>query len=158
MEVDETYPDDLRADEIALFLSKLKSEAFKDELGSDELLITADTIVCLDDQVIEKPTDRDHAVAMLKDLSGNTHTVYTAVTIKDNRKEQSFQEATRVTFKELDDDEIDYYLDHYKPYDKAGSYGIQEWIGYVAIERIEGCFYNVMGLPVRQVYEALCAW
>lgn len=154
-DIDETYPEQYKREEIALYLSQLKAKAYQDKLQQDEVLITADTIVCLDNRVIGKPKNREDAKVMLQNLSGNRHDVITAVTITTNNHTESFYNQTAVHFGTIEANEIDYYLNHYKPFDKAGSYGIQEWIGYIAIDRIEGCFYNVMGLPVRQVYQAL---
>ena len=149
----EDFPSTLQGSDIATFLSERKSEAFTEaELPPDYLLITADTIVWLSDKVLNKPVDENEAFAMLKALSGRKHTVFTGVTIRTAKKKRTFCTATDVWFRELGDKEISYYLDHYKPYDKAGSYGVQEWIGYTAISRIEGSYYNVMGLPTQQLY------
>jgi len=149
----EDFPSTLQGSDIATFLSERKSEAFTEtELPPDFLLITADTIVWLGDKVLNKPVDGNEAFAMLKALSGRRHTVFTGVTIRTAKKKRTFCTATDVWFRELGDEEISYYLNHYKPYDKAGSYGVQEWIGYTAISRIEGSYYNVMGLPTQQLY------
>lgn len=152
---EEIYPDTLPAERIPEFLSCLKAAAFKDELKENELLITADTIVCLGAKVLGKPQDREGAVEMLRQLSGRRHKVVTGVCLTTSRKQQTFSAFTDVYFKELTEEEIVYYIDHYKPFDKAGAYGIQEWIGYIGIERIDGSFYNVMGLPVQKLYETL---
>jgi len=156
-ETEEDYPKDLKGEEIALFLSKQKADAFSfDEIGENTILITADTIVCLKNLVLNKPKGYDEAIETLKLLSGKKHEVITAVTLKAKGKLKSFSVTTNVFFKELSDEEIIFYVRNYKPYDKAGAYGIQEWIGYIGIEKIEGSFYNVMGLPVQALYEELC--
>jgi len=152
-EVDEIYPENLRGGEVPVFLSKLKGEAFKNELKDDEVLVTADTIVWLNDSILGKPLDRNDAIAILKALSGNMHRVITGVTIQQKDSAYTFSETTEVYFKKLSDGEITYYIDTFKPFDKAGAYGIQEWIGYVGVERINGCFYNVMGLPLFRLHE-----
>lgn len=155
-ETEEGFPIELKAGEIALFLSKKKSHAFLDsELPKEYLLISADTIVWINDHVMNKPEDRDEAISMLKELSGKCHTVYTGLTLRTKEKEESLVAESKVWFSNLTDDEINYYIDQYKPYDKAGSYGVQEWIGYCAIEKIEGTQFNVMGLPVQQLYKLL---
>lgn len=151
----ETYPPSLKGAQIVEHLAKLKASAFEGELADGQLLITADTIVWIDDMVLGKPKDRSGAVAMLRQLSGRKHTVFTGVCLKTNQKEQVFSVATDVFFRQLGDDEIIYYVDNYQPFDKAGSYGIQEWIGYVGVERIEGSYFNVMGLPVQRLYQEL---
>lgn len=153
-EIDEIYPDHLKNEEIAMYLSKLKSDAF-DDLMEDQLVITADTIVCLNDQVLGKPVDESHAYKMLTELSGNTHTVYSGVTIKTVDKIITFYDATHVTFYPLSSEEIWNYIKTCQPMDKAGAYGIQEWMGYVGIQKMEGEFYNVMGLPLHRVYREL---
>ena len=152
---DEVYSPDTPFEEVPVLMSVGKSEGFHRPLEDDEILITADTMVILADEILGKPHGREDAVRMLKDLSGRSHKVVTAVTIRDNRRTETFTDTTVVHFKELSDSEIDYYLDRYSPYDKAGSYGVQEWIGYTAITSIEGSFYNVMGFPVHKVYEEL---
>lgn len=155
-EAEEVYPLDLAADGVAEYLSNLKSEAYAEVLGQGDVLITADTIVVAPDgAILGKPTDRAEAVAMLGSLSGRTHTVITGVTLRSVGFVRSFSSSSRVRFRTLAPEEIAYYVDNYKPYDKAGAYGIQEWIGYVAIEGIEGSFYNVMGLPIQALYVAL---
>lgn len=153
-EVDEVYPDHLQNEDIAMYLSKLKSDAF-DDLKDDQLIITADTIVCLNNKVLGKPVDETHAYKMLTELSGKTHTVYSGVTIKTKDKVNTFFDATHVTFYPLRDIEIWNYIKECQPMDKAGSYGIQEWMGYVGIQKMEGEFYNVMGLPLHRVYREL---
>ena len=154
-EIEEIYPEDLDPSKIPVFLSELKAAPFKEELKSDEILITSDTIVILENEVLEKPKDRADAVKMLSKLSGSTHSVITAVSLTSNAKQVSFSDETFVTFKEITLQQIEHYVDNYEPYDKAGSYGIQEWLGYIAIEKIEGCYFNVMGFPLRLVYEEI---
>ncbi len=154
-DVEEIYPPDLKKEQVAIFLSELKAEAFKEELKPNDLIITSDTIVCLEDRIIGKPKDREDAFHMLSDLSGNMHEVVTAVTLMSTDKTVTFYDVTEVYFKVLSNYEIDYYINNYEPYDKAGSYGVQEWIGYIAIEKMVGSYYNVMGLPVKKLYEAL---
>jgi len=141
--------------QVPVLLSIGKSHGFHRPLGPNEVLITADTVVIVGDQVLGKPHSREQAVAMLQELSGRTHEVVTAVTLRDENKEKTVTASTRVRFEELTPAEIDRYVDTYRPYDKAGAYGIQEWIGYVGISGIEGSFYNVMGFPVHKVYKAL---
>lgn len=154
-EVEEIFPTNLKREEVALYLSELKSNAFVNEVKSNEIIITSDTIVCLEDTILGKPKNREDAVEMLQQLSGKMHDVITAVTLLSSKKQHSFFVSTSVYFKKLTAQEIDYYITNFKPYDKAGSYGVQEWIGYIGIEKIEGSYYNVMGLPVHQLYEEL---
>jgi septum formation protein len=154
-EIEEVYPPDLKRQEVALYLSELKAEAFIDDLKINDLIITSDTIVCLDEEIIGKPKDKQDALRMLSKLSGNKHEVITAVTLLSKEKRTSFFTETEVYFKELTSTEIEYYVDNYQPYDKAGSYGIQEWIGYIGIQKIVGSYFNVMGLPVHQLYNEL---
>jgi len=154
-EVDETFPPHLKRENIALFLCTLKAAAFDDELDDKTLVITADTIVWINEQALNKPKDYNDAVNILTQLSGNMHEVITGVCLKTKEKTYSFYALTKVFFKKLSQEDIEYYVTHYKPYDKAGAYGAQEWIGYVAIERIEGSYFNVMGLPTRLLYEEL---
>ncbi len=156
-EVDEIYPDGLPADEVPVYLSRLKASAYSDLLDDDLslLLITADTVVILDGCILGKPRDRSDAVAMLESLSGKTHTVVTGVTLSSAGGCESFSERTDVHFAPLTRGEIEAYVDSFRPYDKAGAYGIQEWIGAAAISGIEGCFYNVMGLPLHALYSFL---
>ena len=153
--IDESYPDDLPVDEVAVFISKAKAEAYKKIITDDQLVITADTIVVLGDQVLGKPKGREEAVAMLQALSGNTHKVITGVCLTTTKQQRSISVTSEVTFKTLDEEEIDYYVDHYKPYDKAGAYGIQEWIGYIGVTGLKGSYFNVMGLPVQRIYQEL---
>ena len=155
-ETPEEYPADLSLDEVPKYLSLQKSLAFTDEeLPNDYLLITSDTVVICEGEILGKPKDREDATRMLQLLSGKTHHVVTGVTVRSAEKTESFAVRSNVTFAELDDEEIDYYIEHCKPYDKAGAYGIQEWIGYVGISGLEGSFYNVMGLPTRRLYQTL---
>src|SRR5574344_165735 len=144
-----------KAAEIPVMMSTGKSHGFHRTLDEDEILITADTVVIVDDKVLGKPHSREEAVMMIRLLSGRTHNVVTAVTIRDSRQETTFSDVTKVTFRVLVPEEIDYYIDNYKPYDKAGAYGVQEWIGFVGITSIEGSFYNVMGFPVHCVWSEL---
>jgi septum formation protein len=152
-EVDETYPNGLSNKEIAEYLANLKSIVFKPL--SNEIIITADTIVCVDNEILGKPSTKTEASQMLKKLSARAHEVITGVSIKSMNNEYTFSDTTSVHFGKLTYDEIDYYIDTYKPYDKAGSYGIQEWIGQIGITKIEGSYFNVMGLPVHRVYAEL---
>ncbi len=153
--IDESFPTDLIREEIPLYLSRKKANAYKDELTEDEILITADTIVWLDEKVVNKPTNRADAIEMIHRLSGNMHEVATGVCLTQKNDQRCFYALTKVYFRELMMDEIEYYVDQYKPYDKAGAYGIQEWIGYVGITKIEGSYFNVMGLPVQKLYDEL---
>ena len=154
--VDEQYPEGLDVDEIASFLSNHKADAFETDFFADNtLLIAADTIVCLEGKVLGKPAGRKEAIDYLQQLSGKMHRVITGVSMRGKDKRISFSVNTDVYFKSLSKQEIEYYVDNYKPFDKAGAYGIQEWIGMVGIEKIEGSFYNVMGLPVLRLYEEL---
>lgn len=154
-EIEEIYPPELTRENVAVFLSELKASAFVNDLNGNDLVLTSDTIVCLGSEIIGKPTDREDAIKMLGKLSGNKHEVITAVTLLSKEKQHTFYEETAVYFKTLTTSEIEYYIDNYQPFDKAGSYGIQEWIGYIGIEKIIGSYFNVMGLPVKRVYEEL---
>ena len=151
-ECEESFPNDMPATEVAEYLSKLKSEAYPESLGANDILLTADTVVIACGQILGKPADRDEAIAMITMLSGCEHEVVTGVTLRSGERVKSFSVVSKVYFRELSFEEIEYYVDNYRPYDKAGSYGIQEWIGYVGIEGIVGSFYNVMGLPVQRLY------
>ena len=153
--IDESYPHDLPTLKIAEFISKKKADAYIQTMSDDELVITADTVVILGDEVMGKPHDEADAKRMLGELSGQTHQVATGVTLSTRQRQVSFSVVTNVTFKELSSDEIDYYVHTYKPMDKAGAYGIQEWIGYIGVTALEGSYFNVMGLPVQRIYEAL---
>lgn len=154
-DVEEIYPEHLEGAEITDFLAILKAEAL-DDVANNEIVITSDTIVWHENKALGKPKDYNDAFAILSSLSGKTHEVITSVCIKNAGNSDVFNETTRVTFNTLSNDEIKYYLDNYKPFDKAGAYGIQEWIGLVAIARIEGSYANVVGLPVDKVYQYLC--
>lgn len=154
-EIDEVYPDHLQAEAITNYLAQLKAAAFEGSLAENELLITSDTLVWLNGKALGKPTDYDHAVAMLQELSGNTHEVITSVCFKTQTKEDVIFDKTKVTFAPLSLDAIHYYLDKHQPFDKAGSYGIQDWIGLTGISRIEGSYTNVVGLPTEKVYHYL---
>ncbi len=154
-EVDEIYPKHLKASEVTDFLADLKAEAFFDELKNNELLITADTIVWHNDKVLGKPKTDEDAINILQGLSGNTHQVITSVCIKSTTKKVVFSDTTNVTFKKLSNEEISFYIKNYQPFDKAGSYGIQEWIGHIGITKIEGSYFNVMGLPTQKLYNEL---
>ena len=153
--VDESYPDDLPVSEVALFIAGKKADAYRAVVKADELIITADTVVIVGDEILGKPVDEADAVRMLRLLSGRTHQVTTGVCLLTATSEHRFAVTTDVTFKTLTDKEIHYYVDNYKPFDKAGAYGIQEWIGYVGVTCLHGSYYNVMGLPVQRIYEAL---
>lgn len=155
LDVEELFPENLPMEEIPVYLAKLKAEPFKTEIDDKTLVITADTIVWIDGEVLGKPLDHAHAVEMLRKLSGRKHTVVTGVCLTSKTKQAAFYSSTDVWFKELSAEEIEYYLSLYHPYDKAGSYGVQEWIGYIAIAKIEGSYFNVMGLPVQRLYEEL---
>ena len=152
---EEIYPEELAAEEVPLFLSQLKSRAFPTPLAANDILLTADTVVVLDGEVLGKPRDREDALRMLRRLSGRRHTVVSGVTFRTPQRMHTFEVRTNVWFRTLTDEETAYYVDTFRPFDKAGAYGIQEWIGYAAIERIEGSFYNVMGLPIQKLYTEL---
>lgn len=153
--LEESYPESLPAQQIPAYLAEQKASAYLDSLDDNGLLITADTIVWNNNQVIGKPADRDEAIAMIRSLSGHEHQVITGVCLTTKSFKKTFSVTSSVRFAELTDEEIIYYVDKYRPFDKAGAYGIQEWIGYVAVENIEGSFYNVMGLPVQRLYKEL---
>ena len=155
--VDESYPDDLPVSEVALYIAGKKAEAYRETLADDELVITADTVVIVDDEILGKPVDEADAVRMLRAISGRTHQVTTGVCLLTHEKDYRFSVTTDVTFKTLTDHEIHYYIEHYHPFDKAGAYGIQEWIGYIGVTGLRGSYYNVMGLPVQRIYEAIQA-
>ena len=154
-EAEEIYPADMPLEEVAEYLSVLKSDAYADTLAVGDILITADTVVLAGGKILGKPHDRREAIEMLQQLSGTTHEVVTGVTLRSVESRKSFSCHSKVTFRDLSREEMEHYIDTYRPYDKAGAYGIQEWIGYVAISGIEGSFYNVMGLPIQRLYVEL---
>ena len=154
-DIDESYPADLPTKNIAEYISRKKAAVYQQQMADDELIITADTIVVLGAEVMGKPHDEADASRMLHELSAQTHQVITGVTLTTTTRQQSFSVETDVTFKALSDEEIDYYVQHYKPFDKAGAYGIQEWIGHIGVTGLQGSYFNVMGLPVQRIYEAL---
>ncbi|MCD9018337.1 Maf family nucleotide pyrophosphatase [Parachryseolinea silvisoli] len=156
-DVEEDFPQDLPTEQVARYLAAKKAEYFRPRMGH-EIIITADTVVILGNRILNKPQDRADAVAMLSDLSGRTHRVMTGVCILSQEREETFDDITDVTFVRLSPKEIDFYVDTYKPYDKAGAYGAQDWIGLVAIEKIAGSYFNVMGLPIHKVYQHLATW
>lgn len=151
--IDESYPTSLPTNEIAEYIARKKAAAY--QVSGDEVLVTADTIVVLGDNILGKPADAQEAKAMLGALSGHTHHVITGVCLKSSDLQHSFSVVSEVTFRELQESEIDYYVSHYKPFDKAGAYGIQEWIGYIGVTGLKGSYFNVMGLPVQRIYEEL---
>ncbi len=155
-DVEETYPKDIDYSLVPEFLANKKAKAFDlKKLKDKDILLTADTMVFLDKQVVDKPKDKEDAKILLKKLSNQTHQVITGCSLKTKLNTISFSVKTEVSFKHLTDDEIDYYIDNYKPYDKAGSYGIQEWIGLIGVKEIKGCYYNVMGLPTQEVFNQI---
>lgn len=153
--IDEQYPDTLRGEDIPRFISRKKAEAYRSSMADEELLIAADTVVCLDGRTLGKPHDAQEAKAMLHKLSGRFHQVITGVTVMTKDQMENFAVTSQVKFADLTDEEIDYYVDNYLPFDKAGAYGIQEWIGMVAVEELRGSYFNVMGLPVQRLYNVL---
>lgn len=155
LDIDESFDREVyKANQITEYLSAKKANAYSD-LKANDIIITSDTTVWANEESLEKPEDREDAYRMIKALSNRTHSVYTSVTIKSLEKEVTFTDETKVTFTELSDEEIYFYIDQYKPFDKAGAYGIQEWIGYIGVEKIEGSYFNVMGLPVQKLYKEL---
>lgn len=154
-DVDESYPSSLQGEDIPLYISQLKADAYRSQMNPNTLLITADTIVWLDGKVYGKPHDEAEACEMLRALSGRIHTVITGVTLTSACRRKSFAVSTEVTFAALTDEEIGYYVSHYRPLDKAGAYGVQEWIGYIGVTGMNGSYYNVMGLPIQRLYTEL---
>ncbi len=154
-DVEEIFPADMEPSEVPIHLAGLKSDGYPEPLGERDLLITADTVVILDGQILGKPTDREDALRMVGSLSGRTHRVVTGVVIRTARQRVTFSAQTEVRFRRLRPEEVEYYVDNFRPLDKAGAYGIQEWIGYAAVEHIEGSFYNVIGLPIQRLYVEL---
>ena len=155
--IDESYPQNLKGSEIPEFISRIKAESYLPFMKENDLIITADTIVYANEKVLGKPKDHEDAVKMLKTLSGHTHQVMTGVSITTRKFQKSFVSTSEVTFDTLTDEEINFYINNYKPYDKAGAYGIQEWIGFIGVSRINGSYFNVMGLPVQRLYKELYA-
>ena len=153
--IDEAYPDTLNPSEVAEYISREKANAYADRMEDDELLITADTIVVSGDEIMGKPENAADACRMLHRLSGTVHQVYTGVTLTTLNMQRSFTVATDVRFAKLTDEEVNYYVETFRPFDKAGAYGIQEWIGYVGVESIHGSYFNVMGLPIQRLYQEL---
>lgn len=156
-DIDESFPETLKGEDIPVYISKAKAEAYLPTLKDNEMVITADTIVYTNGKVLGKPVDKDDAFAMLKNLSGNSHQVITGVCISTKSFQKTFSTVTDVTFDSLTDEEINFYIEKYKPYDKAGAYGIQEWIGFIGVSSINGSYFNVMGLPVQRLYKELKA-
>jgi septum formation protein len=154
-EIEENYPATISPESVPEYLADLKAAAFNGAIGDNEIIITSDTIVILNDSILEKPKSEDEAKGMIRKLSGNTHTVVTGVCIKSQTRKELFSDHTKVTFCDLEEYEINYYIEKYKPFDKAGSYGVQEWIGYVAIDKLEGSYFTVMGFPLHKVYKSL---
>lgn len=154
-DIDESYPDNIPSEEIAEFVAIKKAKPYAASLHEDELLLTADTIVLLEDKVLGKPANKKEAKQMLRQLSGKTHRVITGVCLTSTKKQTSFSATSDVEFGKLTDQEIEYYVERYSPMDKAGAYGVQEWIGYVAVKHINGSYYNIMGLPIQRVYREL---
>ena len=153
--IDESYPEYLSVDEIPQYIAQEKAEAYRNLIDEETLVITADTVVVLGNEILGKPKDDEDAYRMLRQLSGKTHQVITGVYLMTKEKERGFSVVTDVTFKELSDEEIDYYVEKYRPLDKAGAYGIQEWIGYIGVTGLNGSYFNVMGLPVQRIYNEL---
>ena len=154
-DVEENYPADLKAEDVPIFLAEKKANAFLADLKSNEIIITSDTIVIHQGKILEKPLSKEHAQQMLRRLANSTHTVVTGVCIQSLEKKEVFSDYTQVEFSELTDEEINFYIENYQPFDKAGSYGAQDWIGFVAIKKLTGSYFNVMGLPVHLVYDVL---
>lgn len=154
-DIEEIYPPELKAVEITDFLAQLKADAFEGELKENEILVTSDTIVWHQNKALGKPKSAEDAFAMIKSMSNTTHEVFTSVCFKTNTSSTLINDVTKVTFKDLSDEAILYYIENYKPYDKAGAYGIQEWFGFMAVTKVEGSYTNVMGLPTAKVYEYL---
>lgn len=157
-DIEENYPENLSSDRIAEYIAVEKSEAYRDVLTPNQLLITADTVVIVGDEVLGKPADEVDACRMLRKLSGRTHQVITGVCLTTTARKRSFSVVTGVTFKELSEEEISHYVTHYHPMDKAGAYGIQEWIGYIGCTALQGSYFNVMGLPVQRIYQELLSF
>ena len=152
---DETFPSGLTGEEIARYIAYRKAASFENEIPENAIVIAADTIVWCNEKVLGKPVNKEDAFAILKEISGNTHEVITGVSLRSKSKEITFSESTKVTFEPFSEEETEYYIENYKPYDKAGAYGIQEWIGIIACSHIEGSYFNVVGLPVQRLYKEL---
>ena len=153
--IDETYPSNIESHDVAEYIARKKADAYKQSIASNELIITADTVVILDGEIFGKPSNADDAYNMLQKLSGRTHQVITGVCLLTKTEQRVFKVTTDVTFKELESEEIKYYIDNYKPFDKAGAYGIQEWIGYIGVTSLSGSYFNVVGFPVQRIYTEL---
>lgn len=153
--IDESYPDTLKGEEIPMYISREKAEAYRNSMAEDELIITADTVVCINEKVLGKPRTQEEAKEMLRELSGKTHQVITGVCLMTCGLQRTFSATTQVTFDVLTEDEIEFYVEKFRPLDKAGAYGVQEWIGFVGVSRLEGSYFNVMGLPVQRLYQEL---
>lgn len=153
--IDEQFPPELKREQVARFIAERKADAFRDDLGENEIIITGDTTVCIEDDILNKPENREEAIAMIKRLCKRTHSVISAVCILSSGREVVIHDETEVTFGDLTDDEIAYYVDQFRPYDKAGAYGIQEFIGYIGITELKGSYYTVMGFPLHLVYREL---
>lgn len=153
--INEVYPLNLKEEEITNYLAELKAKAFEPELNENDLIITSDTIVWLNNKALEKPKNKNEAICMLQELSGKKHKVITSICLKSKFKQKIFFDVTNVYFKELTLDEITFYVENYKPFDKAGAYGIQEWIGFIGVTKLEGSYFNVMGFPVHKLYEEM---
>lgn len=154
-DIDESYPDTLKGEEIPMYISREKAEAYRNSMAEDELIITADTVVCINEKVLGKPQTLEEAKEMLRELSGKTHQVITGVCLMNRHLQRTFSATTQVTFDVLTEDEIEFYVEKFRPLDKAGAYGVQEWIGFVGVSRLEGSYFNVMGLPVQRLYQEL---
>lgn len=154
-ETDESYPENIHYSNVPTFIAGKKAEALLENLATDEILLCSDTVVVIENEILGKPKDKKDAIGMLTKLSGKSHEVLTGVVLQSNTKKVTLNVSTQVTFKALTESEINYYIDNYKPFDKAGAYGIQEWIGYIGVKEIKGSYFNVVGLPTHEVYEAL---
>lgn len=154
-DIDESYPDTLKGEEIPMYISREKAKAYRNSMAEDELIITADTVVCINEKVLGKPRTQEKAKEMLRELSGKTHQVITGVCLMTCGLQRTFSATTQVAFDVLTEDEIEFYVEKFRPLDKAGAYGVQEWIGFVGVSRLEGSYFNVMGLPVQRLYQEL---
>ena len=154
-DIDESYPDTLKGEEIPMYISREKAKAYRNSMAEDELIITADTVVCINEKVLGKPRTQEEAKEMLRELSGKTHQVITGVCLMTCGLQRTFSATTQVTFDVLTEDEIEFYVEKFRPLDKAGAYGVLEWIGFVGVSRLEGSYFNVMGLPVQRLYQEL---